>query len=203
MKTIKSVNVGSFALYGAVLAAFWTFVFGVYYWLLGWIFGAQSWFIDMNLGNLTVYTMMGVALVVAVARGISVIMTNGLIIDTVLFWCQQALAGLTSVAFINTIFLLYIPLSFLIPSSSGLATVTMPVMAPLANFAGVPTHLIVTAYQSASGLVNLVTPTFAVVTGGLAIGRISFAVWWRWVAGLVLILALMIMVVLSIGALVG
>ncbi len=57
MKTIKSVNVGSFALYGAVLAAFWTFVFGVYYWLLGWIFGAQSWYIDMNLGNWTVYTM--------------------------------------------------------------------------------------------------------------------------------------------------
>jgi len=170
--------------------------------LMGWTFGLfLTWFFPFAQGlNLL---LMGVALVVAVARGISVIMTNGLIIDTVLFWCQQALAGLTSVAFINTIFLLYIPLSFLIPSSSGLATVTMPVMAPLANFAGVPTHLIVTAYQSASGLVNLVTPTFAVVTGGLAIGRISFAVWWRWVAGLVLILALMIMVVLSIGALVG
>ena len=57
MRTIKSVNVGSFALYGAVLAAFWTFVFGLYTWVLGWIFGAQSWFIDMNLGNWTVYTM--------------------------------------------------------------------------------------------------------------------------------------------------
>jgi hypothetical protein len=57
MRTIKSVNVGSFALYGAVLAAFWTFVFGLYIWVLGWIFGAQSWFIDMNLGNWTVYTM--------------------------------------------------------------------------------------------------------------------------------------------------
>ena len=147
--------------------------------------------------------MLGVALVVAVARGISVVMTNGLIIDTVLFWCEQALSGLTSVAFINAIFLLYIPLSFLIPSSSGLATVTMPVMAPLAGFAGVPEHLVVTAYQSASGLVNLVTPTFAVVTGGLAIGRIGFGVWWRWVALLVVLLAVLIMVVLSIGAVVG
>jgi uncharacterized ion transporter superfamily protein YfcC len=147
--------------------------------------------------------MLGVALVVAVARGISVIMTNGMIIDTVLYWCEQALAGLKSVAFINTIFLLYIPLSFLIPSSSGLATVTMPIMAPLATFAGIPEHLIVTAYQSASGLVNLVTPTFAVVTGGLAIGRISFAVWWKWVALLVLLLAILAMVVLSIGVLVG
>ena len=57
MRTIKSVGVGSFALYGAILAAFWTFVFGLYYWIMGWIFGAQSWFIDMNLGNWTVYTM--------------------------------------------------------------------------------------------------------------------------------------------------
>lgn len=56
MKTIKSVDIGSFALYGAVVAAFWTFVFGLVYWVLGWIFGAQSWFIDMNLGNWTVFT---------------------------------------------------------------------------------------------------------------------------------------------------
>jgi uncharacterized ion transporter superfamily protein YfcC len=147
--------------------------------------------------------MLGVALVVAVARGISVIMTNGLIIDTVLYWCESALAGLTSVAFINTIYLLYIPLSFLIPSSSGLATVTMPIMAPLGSFAGIPEHLIVTAYSTASGLVALITPTFAVVTGGLAIGRISFAVWWKWVALLVLMLAVVSMVVLSIGAVVG
>jgi uncharacterized ion transporter superfamily protein YfcC len=185
-----------------------------------WWFGEMSaWFMVMGIviglagglgeeGTVNAFIdgardMLGVALVVAVARGISVIMTNGLIIDTVLNWCQQATAGLTSVAFINTVFLLYIPLSFLIPSSSGLATVTMPVMAPLAGFANVPTHLIVTAYQSASGLVNLFTPTFAVVTGGLAIGRISFGVWWKWVALLVVLLAVMIMVVLSIGVLVG
>ena len=55
MKSIKSVNVGSFVLYGAVLAAFWTFVFGLIYWIMGWIFGAQSWWIDMNLANWTVY----------------------------------------------------------------------------------------------------------------------------------------------------
>lgn len=57
MKAIKSINVGSAMLYGAILAAFWTLVFGWFIWILGWIFGAQSWFIDMNLGNLTVYSM--------------------------------------------------------------------------------------------------------------------------------------------------
>jgi hypothetical protein len=56
MKSIKSVDVKSFVLYGAVLAAFWTFVFGLYYWVLGWIFGAQAWWIDMNLLNWSAYS---------------------------------------------------------------------------------------------------------------------------------------------------
>jgi hypothetical protein len=56
MKTISSVNVLSFVIYGAVLAAFWTFAFGLWYWILGWSFGASSTWIDMNLGNWTSYT---------------------------------------------------------------------------------------------------------------------------------------------------
>jgi ABC-type Fe3+ transport system permease subunit len=57
MKTIKSVDLGSFILYGAILAAFWTFAFGLWYWILGWLFGAQSWWIDMNLVNWGSYTI--------------------------------------------------------------------------------------------------------------------------------------------------
>jgi hypothetical protein len=57
MKAIKSVDVLSFVEYGAVLAGFWTFVFGMFYWFLGWIFGASSWWIDMNLANWTAYTL--------------------------------------------------------------------------------------------------------------------------------------------------
>ena len=57
MKTIKKINIGSAVLYGAVLVAFWTLVIGIYYWVLGWIFGAQSWFIDMDLVNWTGYTV--------------------------------------------------------------------------------------------------------------------------------------------------
>ena len=56
MKTIKSVSVSSFVIYGAVLVAFWTFVIGLYYWILGWIFGAQAWWIDVNLANWSAYT---------------------------------------------------------------------------------------------------------------------------------------------------
>ena len=147
--------------------------------------------------------LLGVALVVGLARGISVVMNNGLITDTVLDWAAQLVAGLPPVLFINAVWLIYLPLSFLIPSSSGLATVSMPVMAPLADFAGVPKHLVVTAYQSANGLVNLFTPTFAVVAGGLAIGRVKLNVWWRFVLPLLLLLAVLCMVVLSIGAVIA
>ncbi|HET9223393.1 MAG TPA: hypothetical protein VFO07_12860, partial [Roseiflexaceae bacterium] len=147
--------------------------------------------------------LLGVALVVGLARGISVIMNNGLIIDTVLHAMETSLGSLPPVLFINAVFLVYLPLSFLIPSSSGLATVTMPIMAPLAAFAGVPKDLVVTAYQSASGLLNLFTPTFAVVTGGLVLGRVPINTWWRFVLPLVGILAVLNMLVLTVGVLIG
>ena len=147
--------------------------------------------------------MLGVALIIGVARGITVIMNNGLITDTVLFWAEQAVSGLSSVAFIIVTYLLYLPLSFLIPSSSGLATVYMPIMAPLSEFAGVPSYLVVTAYQTANGLINLVTPTSAVVMGGLAIARVGYGVWLRFVWPLLLLLAGLSILVLAGGVLLG
>jgi uncharacterized ion transporter superfamily protein YfcC len=147
--------------------------------------------------------MLGVALIIGVARGITVVMNNGLITDTVLYWAEQAVSGLSSVGFIIVTYLLYIPLSFLIPSSSGLATVSMPIMAPLAQFAGVPSYLVVTAYQAASGIVNLVTPTSAVVMGGLAIARVGYGVWWKFVTLLLVLLFVLTIIVLAGGVLVA
>jgi uncharacterized ion transporter superfamily protein YfcC len=143
--------------------------------------------------------MLGVALIIGVARGITVIMNNGLITDTVLYWTEQAVAGLSSTAFIVVTYLLYLPLSFLIPSSSGLATVSMPIMAPLSQFAGVPSYLVVTAYQTANGLVNLVTPTSAVVMGGLAIARVGYGVWWKFVWPVLVLLMILTILVLVGG----
>ena len=86
-------------------------------------------------------------------------------------------------------FLLFLPLSFVIPSSSGLATLAMPIMAPLAGFLGVSTALVVTSYQSASGVMNLVVPTSAVVMGGLAIARVPYGTYLRWVWPLLALLS--------------
>jgi uncharacterized ion transporter superfamily protein YfcC len=141
--------------------------------------------------------LLGVALIIGIARGITVIMNNGLITDTVLNAAEQAVGGLGGVAFINLMYFLFLPLSFLIPSSSGLATVAMPIMAPLASFADVPAQLVVTAYQSANGLVNLVTPTSAVVMGGLAIARVGYGTWLRFVWPVLILLAILTVVVLT------
>jgi uncharacterized ion transporter superfamily protein YfcC len=147
--------------------------------------------------------LLGVALIIGIARGITVIMNNGEITDTVLHWAESALGDVGKAAFSIVMFLLFLPLSFLIPSSSGLATVTMPIMAPLASFVEVPASLVVTAYQSASGLMNLFIPTSAVVMGGLAIARVPYGRYLRWVWPLLALLAVLAIIVLGIGALVA
>ncbi|MEP0235189.1 YfcC family protein [Roseibium sp.] len=144
--------------------------------------------------------LLGVALIIGVARGIVVVMDAGKITDTILFWSEQAVNGLGTIAFINVMFWLEVALSFFVPSSSGLAVLTMPIMAPLADFSNVARDVVVTAYQSANGLVNLINPTFAVVMGGLAIGRVPYDKWLRFTWPLLAILAVMIMIVLSVSA---
>jgi uncharacterized ion transporter superfamily protein YfcC len=145
--------------------------------------------------------LLGVALIIGIARGITVIMNNGQITDTVLHWAEVALEGVGQAAFAVVMYALFLPLSFLIPSTSGLATVAMPIMAPLAGFVDVPESLVVTAYQSASGVMNLFIPTSAVVMGGLAIARVPYGRYLRWVWPLLAMLAALSIVVLGVGAL--
>ncbi|MCO4847158.1 MAG: YfcC family protein [Yoonia sp.] len=146
--------------------------------------------------------LLGVALVVGLARAIVVIMENGLIADTILHSAEQSLGGLGDLAFINLMFWIEVGMSFFVPSSSGLAVLTMPILAPLADFAGVDRSLVVTAYQSANGLVNLINPTFAVVIGGLAIGRVSYDRWLAFIWPLLLILTVFTSAALSVAALI-
>ena len=144
--------------------------------------------------------LLGVALIIGIARGITVIMNNGMITDTVLNWAEEAVADLGGAQFVLLLFLLFIPLSFLIPSSSGLATVAMPIMAPLALFAGVAGELVVSAFQFGSGLVAMVTPTSAVVMGGLAIARVGYGTWIKFVVPLLIALTVLCGVVLVVGS---
>lgn len=141
--------------------------------------------------------MLGVALVIGLARGIVIIMDQGRITDTFLYTFEGWISGMSDVAFINALFGIEALMSFLVPSTSGLAVLSMPIMAPLSDFAGVSRDLAVTAFQTAIGITNLVAPTYAVVVGGLAIGRVPYNRWLRFVWPLLIILSLLSMALLS------
>ncbi|KLV08260.1 YfcC family protein [Photobacterium ganghwense] len=147
--------------------------------------------------------LLGVALIIAIARGLVVVMDNGNITHTILHYAESLLGGLNDIAFINAIYWVEAVLCLVVPSSSGLAVLSMPVLAPLADFVGVGRELVVTAYQSASGLPNLVTPTSGVVMGGLAIGRVAYSSWLRFIGPLIGMLTAMVMVLLSIGVVIS
>ncbi len=147
--------------------------------------------------------LLGVAFIIGISRGITVLMNGAHVTDTVLHWGEQALSGSSSVAFTLLVFLLYLPLSILIPSSSGLATLSVPILAPLGKFSGVGGALVVTAFQTASGLVNLLTPTAAVVMGALALGHVSYDQWFRYVWRLMLYFLVLVLLFLTVGAWLG
>ncbi|SMY16279.1 YfcC family protein [Photobacterium aquimaris] len=143
--------------------------------------------------------LLGVALIIAIARGLVVVMDDGNITHTILNFAEGLLVGLPQILFINAIYWIEAVLCLVVPSSSGLAVLSMPILAPLADFAGVGRELVVTAFQSASGLPNLVTPTSGVVMGGLAIGRIGYSTWLRFIGPLLGFLTAMVMILLSLG----
>jgi uncharacterized ion transporter superfamily protein YfcC len=117
---------------------------------------------------------LGAALIIVLARGITVVMRNAFMTDTILHWMENAVKDSSAGTFGILAFLVNIPIAFLVPSSSGHAALVMPILAPLADFAGVSRAVIVTAFQSASGFVNLVTPTSAVIMGGLALSKVGY-----------------------------
>jgi uncharacterized ion transporter superfamily protein YfcC len=141
----------------------------------------------------------GAALIIAVARGVTTIMNNAAITDTVLHGLEGAVSGLSSGGFAVVMYLVNIPLAFLVPSSSGHATLAMPIMAPLGDFAGVSRAMVVTAYQSASGWMNLFTPTSAIVMGGLALSRVRYDRYLKFVAPLLAALLVLTCLFMLLG----
>ena len=123
--------------------------------------------------------LLGVALIIAVARGITVIMNDGAISATIIHAGENLLNGMSQGVFGALSFIVYLPLSFIVPSTSGLATLSMPIMAPLADFAHVDRSVMVTAFQSAEGVINMIAPTVASLMGGLALAKVSYGLYVR------------------------
>jgi uncharacterized ion transporter superfamily protein YfcC len=143
---------------------------------------------------------LGAGLIIVLARGITVVMKNAYMTDTILNWMEKAVSGSSSGAFAILAFIVNIPIAFLVPSSSGHAALVMPILAPLADFAGVSRATVVTAFQSASGVVNLVTPTSAVIMGGLALSKVGYDKYLRFVWPFVLVVFIVVCAFLGISA---
>ncbi|TCO74388.1 YfcC family protein [Marinisporobacter balticus] len=103
--------------------------------------------------------LVGVALTIGVARAVNIIMDNGLISDSILHGATNIVTGMNGGVFSILMLLIFCVLGFFIPSSSGLAVLSMPIMAPLADTVGLPRDVIVSAYQYGQGLMAFITPT--------------------------------------------
>lgn len=166
--------------------------------LIGVVYGmSEDKFLEVFLKGSA--DLIGVALICAVSRGIQIIMNDGLITATILHWGEIGLKGLSPQLFITLTYLFYLPMSFLIPGTSSLAGATMGLLGPMAEFVHVRSHLVITTFQAASGVLNLFTPTSGVVMGALAIARIDIIVWIKFLAKLILIVILMSIVILVIA----
>lgn len=143
--------------------------------------------------------MMSVVLIIALARGISVLMASTGLDVYVLDAAANALAGLSGVIFAPMSFLVYFGLSFLIPSTSGMATVSMPIMGPLAAELGFAPEVMVMIFSAAIGVVNLFTPTSGAIMGGLALAKVEWTTWLKFALKLIVVLTIVCAVILTIA----
>lgn len=147
--------------------------------------------------------MVGPALVIVLARGVAVIMNNTQTLDTVLNAMERAVSGTSTGVFAVLVAIVNIPLAFLIPSSSGHATLAMPLLAPLSDFAGVARSLTITAFQMGHGWTLLWAPTNVVLVAGLALAKVRYDQYLRFVWPFLLASFVLFVVVLLLSAAIG
>ena len=146
--------------------------------------------------------MIGVILIIAVARGASVLMSKTYLDNYLIYNAANILSKLPEIIFVPLNYILHIILSILVPSSSGLASLSTPIIGPLASELGYSVDVTVMTLVSANGLVNLITPTCGAIMGGLALAKVEYTTWVKWAFKIVLTIALANIILLSLFALV-
>ena len=146
--------------------------------------------------------LLSVALILGVAKGLSIIMTEGMIIDTILNFGESLLLNLKAEIFPAIAYILYIPASLLIPSSSGLQTATIPILAPLSDFIGIGREYIVMACQAGSETMNFISPTQAVLMGALTLTNIPYERWLKHILPFFIGIITITVVVLTVSSII-
>jgi uncharacterized ion transporter superfamily protein YfcC len=188
-----------------------------YWWNLGWWFpeltalflvaavvvGLVAGYGEKEItGNITqgFRDFIGAGIAVVLARGVTVILNNTQTIDTILSWMEDAVSGTDSVVFIGLVAIINTGIAFIVPSSSGHATLAMPLLAPLGDFADVSRPLVVTAWSWGAGIARFITPTSAVVMAGIALAGVRYDKWIRFMLPLMGLLAVASIAMVAIAA---
>lgn len=125
------------------------------------------------------------ALVVGFARGILVVMTDGQILHTILHAAAEGLSKLPSMISAVGMYIFQCLLNFIVPSGSGQAAVSIPIMAPLGDLVGVTRQTATIAFQLGDGISNIFTPTSGYFMAGLAIAKVPWSKWAKWILPLI------------------
>ena len=190
---------------GAAIGEWWFGELGMWFFIIGLIIAFINRFTENEIVSAFMEgakDIMSVVLVIAVARGASVLMGETGLDKYVLEHASKALEGLPAFAFAPLSYILYALLSFVIPSTSGLATVSMPIMGPLAQNLGYNPAVMVMIFSAASGILNLFTPTSGVVMGGLASAHIEYSTWLKFVGKVLAVLFIVNLIILTVGMMV-
>ena len=143
--------------------------------------------------------MVGVILVIAIARGASVLMTQTYLDNYIIFNAAQVLSNVSKVVFAPLNYILHVGLSVLVPSSSGLASLSTPIMGPLAHQLGLSVEVTIMEMVAANGLVNLFTPTCGAIMGGLELAKVEYTTWLKWVGKIIVIIAIVNIIILTVA----
>ena len=146
--------------------------------------------------------MVGVILIIALARGASVLMGVTHLDNYIIYNAANILKNVPEFIFTPLNYILHVILSILVPSSSGLATLSTPIIGPLASELGYNVEATIMTLVSANGLVNLITPTCGAIMGGLALAKVEYSTWFKWALKIVLTIALANIIVLTLATLI-
>jgi carbamate kinase len=146
--------------------------------------------------------MVGVILIIALARGASVLMTETHLDSYIIYKAADIFKVIPKGIFAPANYFLHVGLSFLVPSSSGLATISTPIMGALANSVGYNVEVTIMEMVAANGFVNLFTPTCGAIMGGLALAKVEYTTWLRWVGKVLICIALANLIVLTAAMLI-
>lgn len=147
--------------------------------------------------------LVGTAMIIGLARGILVVLEDGMVVDTLLHWMAGALDGAGAIGAAQGMFAVQTALNFFVPSGSGQAALTMPLMAPLADLTGLTRQVAVLAFQMGDGFTNLIIPTNPVLMGAVSLAGVSWARWARWMLPLQVILFALGLATLAVAVSIG